>query len=377
MAEPGQLSVNERVLLHLSRFAADTPPEEHPQECSQAGIAASVGISRTHVPRAVKSLAKEGLVEELRARVAGHDRRMSVYSITSEGVRRAAKLWEGLSATRFTVRSPGKTDEVSASDIEALVGRKKAIALISRARGRVVEMTDRRGPVFKDLDGAPEPGAFLGRREELDALHVFMESDTDLLLILGNRGYGASSLARRFVDTLEDYNVLWVSLAEHVSPDAIGERMLGFAKRFLPGASGPFDALGIADTVMVFDGYHSVTEETVEFFAAMVGRLDEAKVVITAREDTPAYNWFYHKEELESGRAQELRLKGLDKDSAMALLGNPGIESEAFRRIYMMTRGSPNTLGMLRDGDFEGLKRSTLFTSEEVRYLLFLKDKTA
>jgi hypothetical protein len=43
----------------------------------------------------------------------------------------------------------------------------------------------------------------------------------------------------------------------------------------------------------------------------------------------------------------------------------------------MMTRGSPNTLRMLRDRDFEGLKKSTVFTSEEIRYLLFLMDKVA
>jgi DNA-binding MarR family transcriptional regulator len=377
MAEPGQLSVNERVLLHLSRFATDVPPEEHPQECSQAGIASSVGISRTHVPRAVKSLVKEGLVEELRARVTGHERRMSVYSITPEGVRRASKLWEGLSGVKFTMRSPGKTEEVEVAGIEEMVGKKRAVALVARARDGIVEMSDRRRPMVKDLDDAPCTDGFLGRKEELEAMAAFMESDSDLLVMLGNRGYGASALARRFVESLEDYNVLWIPLTSKSTPDELGGRLRRFAERFLPDPKGPLDALGIADTVIVFDGYHSVSEDTVEFFAALVDRLDEAKALITAREDTPAYNWFYHKKEVESGKVQELRLKGLDQDSARSLLGNPRIEQEAFRRIYMMTRGSPNTLRMLRDKDFEGLKKGTVFTAEEIRYLLFLRDKTA
>ncbi len=377
MAEPGQLNVNERVLLHLSRYASDMPPEEHPQECSQAGIASSVGISRTHVPRAVKSLVRDGLVEELRARVSGHGRRMSVYSITPEGVRRASALWERLSEVAFTMRSPGKVEEVRIKDVEEMVGRKRAIALVARARAGVLEMAEGRRTAVRDLGGAPDASGFLGRKEELDSMTAFMESESDLLVVLGNRGYGASALARRFVDSLEDYNVLWISLSACAGPQALRDRLLQFAKRSLPEAADPLDALGIADTVIVFDGYHMVPEETVEFFSGLVDRLDEAKVLITAREDTPAYNWFYHKKELESGKVQELRLKGLDADSAKSLLGNPGIEPDALRRIHMLTRGSPYILRMLRDGDFDGLKKNTVFTSEEIRYLLFLRDKTA
>ncbi|MGD9962789.1 MAG: hypothetical protein AB7S97_02685 [Thermoplasmata archaeon] len=377
MAEHGQLSVNERVLLHLSRFASDTPPEEHPQECSQAGIASSVGISRTHVPRAVKSLIRDGLAEELRARVSGHGRRMSVYSITPEGVRRASELWGKLSGVKFTMRSPGKVEEVKVGDVEAMVGKKRAIALVARASAGVLEMTDGRRTTVRDLDDAPEPVDFMGRRDELDSLSAFMGSDSDLLVILGNRGYGASALARRFVDSLDDYNVLWVSLTVSADPEGLSDRLLRFARRFLPEADDAFDALGVADAVIVFDGYHAVSEETVEFFTDLVAGLDEAKVVITAREDTPAYNWFYHKEELESGKVLELRLKGLDAESAKTLLGNPRIEPDAFRRVYMMTRGSPSTLRMLREKDFEGLKKNTVFTTEEVRYLLFLRDKTS
>lgn len=73
MPESGQLSVNDRVLLHLSRFATDIQPEEQPAECTQAGIAFAVGISRTHVPRTVRGLIKDGLVEEITARVKGHE----------------------------------------------------------------------------------------------------------------------------------------------------------------------------------------------------------------------------------------------------------------------------------------------------------------
>jgi hypothetical protein len=76
------------------------------------------------------------------------------------------------------------------------------------------------------------------------------------------------------------------------------------------------------------------------------------------------------------GVVQELRIKGLDASSARKLLGNDKIEEDALRRIMMMTHGQPMVLRMLRENDEKSLRKNTLFTPEEIRYLLFLKDKT-
>ncbi|MGB2825162.1 MAG: hypothetical protein WBC49_00800, partial [Thermoplasmata archaeon] len=79
---------------------------------------------------------------------------------------------------------------------------------------------------------------------------------------------------------------------------------------------------------------------------------------------------------VESGAVREIKVRGLDEASAKKLLGNADIEAEAFRRVYLMTRGQPLLLKMLRDDDAEGLKKNSVYTAEEIRYLLFLKDKT-
>jgi hypothetical protein len=129
--------------------------------------------------------------------------------------------------------------------------------------------------------------------------------------------------------------------------------------------------------IVVLDGYHTVSDEMVEFFAVLVNTPIEAKVIITAREDTPAYNWFYQKGHLESGAVREIRVRGLDEASAKKLLGSTRIEDEAFRRVYLMTRGQPLLLRMLRDDDAEGLKKNSVYTTEEIRYLLFLKNRTS
>lgn len=376
MAEPGQLSVNDRVLLHLSRFASDMPPEEYPPESTQAGIAAAVGISRTHVPRAVKGLIKDGLAEELTSRVRGHERRMNVYALTREGFRKADELWQESLGLVFHVLSDGNKVEMSGKDIETLAGKRKAIAAISQMRNGVVEIDRSRRPPVRDLSNAPPLEDFYGRESELRSMDSFMGSDARMLVVLGNRGYGTTALTRKFVESQDESDVFWMPLSSDVKSPDLQNALVSFGRRIKRDISSPWDLLALDSALVVFDGYFTVSDEVVEFFSALVESVKDAKVIITAREETPAYNWFYQKKHVDSGLIEELRIRGLDPDSAKCLLGNDEIEKDAFRRIMMMTRGQPMTLRMLREKDEKGLRKNTLFTAEEIRYLLFLRDKS-
>jgi DNA-binding MarR family transcriptional regulator len=375
MPESGQLSVNDRVLLHLSRFAADVQPEEYPVECTQAGIAFAVGISRTHVPRAVKGLIKDGYVEELTARVKGHERRMNVYAITPEGLRNAEDLWCATLNDVFSVVTEGATIRMIGKDIEFKIGKKKAVAAISQMRDGVVRVDENRRVPVRDLKDAPAQDAFYGREAELAAIDEFMDSDSKVLVILGNRGSGTTALARKFVEGLEDQDTLWISLSGASTVEHIESKLVDFGRNVRKSVEGLKDIMKLENAIFVFDDYFTVSEEVVEFFTALVDSIDEAKIIVTARQETPAYNWFYQKKHTDSGIVRELKIKGLDPDSAMKLLGNEAIEKEALRRIVMMTHSQPMVLRMLGEGDFNGLKKNTPFTAEEIRYLLFLKNK--
>jgi DNA-binding Lrp family transcriptional regulator len=377
MPDAGQLNVNDRVLLHLSRFATDIPLEEYPSEMAQTGIAAAVGISRTHVPRAVKGLIKDGMVAELTARVKGHERRMSVYTVTGEGMRRANDLWKIAQSCEFSVVSNGKTVNMSGKDIEALVGKKRALTVVSQLRDGVVAIDETRRAPIRDLGNAPSVREFYGRDAELDFMEAFMESDSGMLVVLGNRGYGTSSLARKFVDEQDDQDVLWITLEPGISAEQLQKRLIDFAKRLGKTATTVDDVLQLENLILVLDDYHSVNEEVVEFFYSLVERKGDAKIVITAREDTPAYNWFYHKEHVDSKAVRELRIRGLDEAAAKRLMGNPKIEADALKRIMMIARGQPMALKLLGERDLVGLKANTVFTAEELRYMLFLRDKNA
>jgi len=373
---PGQLSVNDRVLLHLSRFATDTPPEEYPAESTQVGIADGVGISRTHVPRAVKTLMREGMVEEFRGRVAGRDRRMSVYAVTSEGFRKAETIWEEARKSTIVVMQNGKLTEMKGVALEDAVGKRGAFGLLSQMRDGVVELSDRKRARIRDIDGAPPRGEFFGRAEEMSLLDSFLGSNARVMVVLSGQGFGATSLVREFVEAHDALDVLWRNVSGRTDTDDLESAIISFANETGHGVTDLESALSLPDMLLVFDDYHSVGEEVVEFFSEMVASLGETKIIVTAREDTPAYNWFYQKKHVESGIVWELRMRGIDEASAKKLLRNSNIEPEAFRRIYLMSRGQPRLLRLLRDGDIDGLKRTSVFTSEEIMYLMFLKDKT-
>lgn len=376
MPEPSQLNVNDRVLLHLSRFASDIPPEEYPAETAQTGIAAAVGISRTHVPRAVKGLIKDGLVNEITARVRGHERRMNVYTVTMEGLRRAEEIWRTTLDSTLPVVTDGKTVEMKGKQIEELVGKKRALAVISQMRDGVVAIDETRRPPFRDLRDAPSVREFHGRDSELDSMEDFMESESRVLIVIGNRGYGTSTLARKFADEQDDTDVLWTNLTSGVKASDLVERLISFGKKLNPDAKDLMDVMKQKNALLVFDDYFSVGDDIVEFFASLVEAPGDIKIAITAREDTPAYNWFYQKKHVDSKQVRELKIRGLDEESSKRLLGNDKIEKDALKRIMLISRGQPLTLRLLRDRDLAGLKGNTMFTPEEIRYMLFLRDKT-
>lgn len=376
MPEPGQLNVNDRVLLHLCRFATDVPPEEYPADCTQAGIAVAVGISRTHVPRAVRGLINDRLVTELTARVKGHDRRMNVYAVTTEGLNNVDRLWKTLLTLSYPVLGDGKTTEMMGKDIEDLVGRKRAIAAISQMRDGVVRIYETRRAPVRELKEAPTIEAFYGREAELKLMDDFMDSDAKVLVVLGNRGYGTTALTRKFIEGQEEEDVLWAALTPETTAKELESKLIDFGKRVKKDVTTFSEVLGLGNAILVFDDYFSASDDLVELFADAIDNAKNAKIVISARQETPAYSWFYQKKHVDSGTVQELKIKGLDENSAKRMLWNDKIEKDALRRIMMMTRGQPMILKLLKEGDFKGLKKNTVFTSEEIRYLLFLKDKT-
>ena len=151
-----ELTVGQRVLLHLSRFTGLISQYEVPGDMTQEGVAKACGISRSHAAVEIKRLKEKGLLTEELRHIKGGRSRRKVYFLTEGGIR------EKLAVLKFA--------EENGIDISAPYAGKK---------------TERR--------------IFVGRERELQALSEWAESDTKTVLnIHGQPGVGRTTLLRRF-----------------------------------------------------------------------------------------------------------------------------------------------------------------------------------
>ena len=89
---PRQLTVEEKICVHLLGHHHRSHEYVLPQDISQTGIAESVGVQRGHASVALISLKKKDLVEERISRVHESNRRKKVYFLTEAGLEEAVKI---------------------------------------------------------------------------------------------------------------------------------------------------------------------------------------------------------------------------------------------------------------------------------------------
>ena len=365
------LTAGERVLLHLLNFwNAKDPPEA----ITQLGIADAARLRRSHVPRTVKGLVREGYLEERDGRVHSRGRRVKLYYLTEAGLRRARELAQALEAQTLVADGGPTTlgDFVKASGRTIL-----AIALDLDEGGRY------RGQARDE--GLPP---FFGRREELAALAAWLRNGIPAMVVYGAVGMGKTALARRFLARSPRPSA-WRDLTPE---DSAGTLLADLAQVLTERGRASLDdalesggdvwasagtGLDGLDVLLVYDGYGDVAEDVVEFFTHLlraVRAARSAKLLVLAQDATPSYCRFYGRREVEVGAVEEIHLRGLTIEESRELLGNPQIADEALRRIYLLTKGCPLYLELIRAGDATTLKARSRFSTPEVNLLLFSRD---
>ncbi len=229
---------------------------------------------------------------------------------------------------------------------------------------------------------------FLDRKSELSDMRNWLKGEVNVLVVYSPAGFGKTQLARRFLMGLKRYDVLWKDLVEDDSTYEIFKEVsehLWVRERkkaqelFQDGDIDTLisvlpDEMGSIRSIYVFDNWFHVGEDIVDLFSTLVKSsksLKSSKILVLAREATPSYCRFHTKAQVEKGLVEEMHLKGLDEESSRLLLENPDIDEEAFRRIYLLTKGCPLYLRLIRDGDAEELKRRSRFTNPEIKLLIF------
>lgn len=355
------LTAAERVLVHLQ---GQWNAKEPSREMTQAGIADGAHVIRSHVPRTVKVLLEEGLVESRDARLLGHARRTTVYALTPAGLRRAREVLASIEPRPVEVDGRRTT----------LGEARKALGLT--AVEAVVALDDR-GRLAGHAPPA-EAGELLQRDEDLAFLRRWLAGPARAAVVYGSRGMGKTALGRAIARTVS--RTVWIDLHAEDTLESfavsIGEALGTEVEdpRDPSSAAGVLLASFAAGTrLIVVDGYGDAAEGIVDVARAFVHGPAEGtpKLLVLAQETTPAYCRFYGESERRGGAVAERHLRGLDLDGCRTMLGNPAIRDEDLRRIYLLTKGCPLYLQYIREGDEYGLRENSRFTKAEIRLLIY------
>lgn len=362
------LTSAERVLVHLhGQWNAREPS----REMTQAGIAEGAHVLRSHVPRTLKVLLEEGLVESRDARLLGSARRTVVYALTPAGVGRAREILASIEAR--SVEVDGRTTTLSEARRALGLTPVEAIAALD-ARGRLAG----HAPPTEAQD-------LLQRDDDLAFLRRWRAGAARAAVVYGSRGMGKTALARAFSRTVA--RSLWIDLRPGDTLESFAASAGDATGTEVEDPRDPassarvlLDAYGAGTKLIVLDGYAEVVEGIVDALRAFVrsdpGR-PEPKLLVLAQETTPAYCRFYGEEERRAGIVVERHLRGLDLDGCRRLLGNPAIRDEDLRRIYLLTKGCPLYLQCIREGDEYGLRQNSRFTQAEIRLLMYSRGTPA
>jgi len=351
-----QVTVGERILVHLGSFLRFSDAFECPRDTTQEGISRALGISRAHAALELKRLKASAKVEERMAHVAGARTRRKVYFLTSSGAALGRALRDHARGKTVLLADGAERREARGDEaIESLKARglREGEATQVVLASDLVDLRRRHRPGERDLPTA-EP--FVDRDAELAALRDWLASPAPLALVLGVAGVGKTALAVRAAAGFA--GPVWYRKAYGF------EDARAFASGladFLDGASRPrlrhylanggFDPVDLgrilredlAGVLVIADDVHA-SPEVAGFLRLVVDAGPAGKVLATARE---------RPEGLVAGRAPPATvvLGGLPPDAARALATSLlGDRPDRVDAVVAAGRGHPMALRLLATG---------------------------
>lgn len=364
-----QVPLSTKALLYLYDNRRDFKEGIASERITQEGIAKAIDMPRSHVTRIVRPLIDEGLIDEAKGRVRGRGRMLKVYTLTPVGFEWVGSFLREMGGEGIVVVRNGDEHSTTVAEVLEMEGRPCTLDIVNAVVDGV-PIRLREGRIL--ISNVHHEGEdFFEREEELDLARDFLEGPPVAMVIVSNRGYGSSAMMRKVAVEMTDRPLLWHDLEVDGSGRAIYwalERMMGTLQ------CDSLDELKGRRALICFDNFHIPPECGVDCIIELFERLygGQVKIMVAMRGDTPSYNRFYQKEDVDRGRVVELRMKRLSQDCLTEMFG-PDMDDEAMKLIYMLTKGQPLALCLLREGDEAGLR--ALFPNEEVRFMMYLREK--
>ncbi|MFQ6012473.1 MAG: tetratricopeptide repeat protein [Thermoplasmata archaeon] len=375
--EPGgegiaDLTVAQRVVLHLSLFSKHREEFDVPLEVTQQGIAQALGLSRSHIALELKKLLVGGSLENRLAHVQGAKSRRKVYFNAFPGERIAATLRERAHSREARWIGPdGAAGTGAGTELIRLArreGRPLSGVYLALLGGQVVDLR----PTDRVPTASAEP-AFVGRQKELANLEAWLAGGAPLMLITGLPGVGKTALARAFLGKREG---VWVrvfpfdSASSLVASLAMALSRVGRPRLLAYLKGNPLDyaevglllSIEASGLLLVFDDVTASPEASQVLRLLLDRPAPGGKLLLTARE-TPTF--VGTKDRLE-GRLAEIRLAGLTREECRALLRTLG-RGDGWEKALELTQGHPLLLRLVATGELpEKLPDTQAFLLEEV-----------
>jgi tetratricopeptide (TPR) repeat protein len=361
------LTVQDRIVLHLMDYQNFSDKYEVPAQVTQRGIGEAIEIAWSNVPRAMKKLVTDGIVEEKSARIKGDKRKKKAYFLTHKGYSSALTLKQDLAQRPVTMVDGEAAKEVLTGDLPKETGLPFAFLSFVMKIGpdgkfdvsRAKAMGSTPAGVVEAVEGVPAVRAFVGRDAELSQL-LSAVSQSQVAVLWGVAGVGKTTLAVKSLDPLRGKRSIfytrlrtWSNLTGVLMPFA---RFLGKLRRTrllhylststqpVVGDLPPFlkEDFENIDAVVYFDDVQDAPQDLQHFLRLLVEMKMECPNLAVVLISRPLPHIIDRREVAVTKRVAEIKLEGLDKASAR-LVVRPEIiaKPEDFEEVYRRTGGVP------------------------------------
>jgi len=390
------LSVNERILIHLRDFGTDPASGGAQFGQTQEGIAEAIGIRINHVPRATNALLGNAYIGEALVHVGGLKRKRKAFFLTIQGMKMADGLITKLKGQKVQFRA--SSGQESAMPLQDILFRARGftasgLILMHFRDGIILESSLAGGKEPQYLSTMPdvhEDGSFVDRGAESGFIIDRISSGGSLVVISGIKGIGKTQLVLHALRALEGRrNIFWYTLHEWDTARSLLEQMAENHVRLgrnelrkhlrqtkdtdIGSASASLVRdLQESESVIVLDNIFDLKRELMQLIYMICDRsreLKNATVLLITRDrqslaPTPC---------LGTMGPNDLVLGGLDRDSSFELLGTMGMEPEDMERVFAMTQGHPLALKLVNSDEIMALIDTKGLTKEEMWVVRCLK----
>ncbi|MFP3318289.1 MAG: AAA family ATPase [Thermoplasmata archaeon] len=355
-----KITLKTRILIYLSDYWKYKNRFQYPIEITQEGISKAIGITVSHVPRELNILIKNKLVEEIKGRVGGKEKRVNVYFLTPEGILEVERIKRSLA--NQTIHFNGKKYRIY--DIVENLREMNWLEAINILQNEVKSLKEKK-KIY--IEGNFENN-IVDRKEEIDFISSWMKGNVPFLALIGSQGIGKTSLIGKFVSTLRGMEVLMIQMNMQTNIEALRKKV-----EAVMGVD--FDHfMKERNSLVILDNYYLVDDSIVDYLQKLIDEKKRGKMIISMREETPSYNRFYKIDDITRGKVVELKIKGLSMDSVGEFLGISDIEK--LKIIFQMTGGKPSILKCIKNGDEEGITKNSQLTQDQAKFLLDLLKKS-